>query len=521
MNTVKQDNLFVGDAAQAKVIAGIDKAVNAVKLTLGAKGINGMMEMPIYPFTVSTNDGISLLNAIQLSDPLEMMGVNLVKETSGRHNKNAGDGSTTTAVLLQSIIHEGLQAKEPAIEVMRSLEACLPIIEKAIDDQTKPITPDEVGMVATISAEDEQIGAMIQEIYKNIGKDGILYPDVSKTFEDIVTYAKGIEIEDAGFASPYMADIDKDTLQPTASAYIKNAQILVVNQKIMDAKELNSILGQLNSNNIKELIIFADDFEPLVVSDLIRTRVDNGFRVILIKIPVLWKDWWFEDIAAMSGATILQPSAGVTLKSASMKHLGKFDHITITKSTTFIDGIKDITEHLQRIEAIGNDDSKIRAARLNRKTARLFVGAHSDTALKYKALKVEDARNSAYQALQQGVVAGGGVTLVNVANILGNALDTVGSRILSKALLAPAKQIAENAGHPGMVIGADYSGTHGYNAKTDEFIDMFEAGILDPAMVVKSAVRNAISVAAKVLTDKIFIVLPERQENSQPTMPVI
>lgn len=522
-------NLFVGNEAQAKLIAGLDKAVDAVKTTLGAKGTNAILEAHEYPFATTTNDGISILERIQLEDPLEQMGVNLVKETSGRHNKSAGDGSTTTAVLLQAIVHEGAKCSESPLEIKRSLEECLPLIEASIDAQKKEITVDDVGKVAAISAEDEKIGALIQEIYQKIGKDGILYPDISKTFEDHYTLGNGIKIDSAGFASPYMADTDENGRMLNVAQF-KNPQILLAKQKITSARgDLERIVSMLASENKKELVIFYDEVEPPVIVELVMTRAKSGFKTVLIKMPVLWKDWWYEDLAKLTGAKIVDLAAGLTFKGLKTSDLGTCGNLVVDKNDTFIDGGNDVSDYIKTLEEEGTEDGKIRAARLNTKTARLFVGAHSDQALSYKRLKVEDARNASYLALQDGVVAGGGVALLNASRGLP---ESVGGKILKKALQSPMRQIMENAGHkPTWAEDADrpfmgfdnLNQNLGFNAKTGEIgVDMFEAGILDPAMVVKSSIRNAISVAGTFLTAKVVITLPKVEEKQvDPRMPVL
>lgn len=512
---MSQDNLFVGDEARQKVVNGVLKAIDAVKLTLGSKGINGLIEAHEYPFAISTNDGISLLEAMHFDDPLENMGLNLVKETSGRHNKTAGDGSTTTSVLLGAIIREGLKSNASPIELKRSLEECLPVIEASIDAQKKEITPSEVGAVASIAAEDEKIGALMQEIYEKIGKDGILHLDVSKTFDDHYTIGKGVKISDAGFASPYMADMT-DTGY-TKSVKMCNPSILLIHQKISAPKDLEKIVLELANKEKNELVIFSNEVEAPVIPALVLTRLKNGFRTLVIKMPTIYKDHWYEDIAKMTGATVIS-EGGVSLKNCKFEHLGTCEEVVVDKDNTFLDGIKDISDHIAELQKEGSDESLIRVARLNTKTARLFVGAISDQALSYKRLKVEDARNAAYLALQDGVVAGGGVALLNALQSLS---ETVGGQVLKKSLAAPLLQIMENAGvDTTKKTKYKVGDTMGFDARTLKCVDMFEAGILDPAKVVKSSVRNAVSVASTLLTDKIFITL-RKEQRANPNVPTI
>lgn len=500
------DNLHTNEEARIKLVAGVDKVANAVKGTLGAAGYNGLLEAFESPGHIVTNDGISIAQSIRLEDPVENIGANLMKEIGRRSDKQSGDGTTTSITLAQAIIHGGLKETVPPMQLKRSLEDCLPIIEASIKDQTKEITVDDVGVVASISAEDPAIGALIQEVYQKIGKDGILYPDVSKTFSDHYTLGTGVHIEGAGFASPYMADTDESGRWLSAASY-KNARILVTKQKITSARDvLDTVGAALFGAGIKELVIFCDEFEAPVIPDLVMTRAAKGFKTLLVKLPVLWKDQWFEDIGKMTGATVI--GDGLLLKNAKIEHLGTIGSIVVDKTDTYLDGIQDISEWIATILESDTDDDKIRAARLNTKTARLFVGAPTDAALSYKRLKVEDARNAAWQALHGGIVPGGGVCLHNAADSMP---DTVGGRILRVALKYPLVQIMRNGGLEASVFHNANDHMLGIDARSGEVVNMFDAGIVDAANTVRNAVRNAISVAATVLTAKVVVTLDKTQ----------
>jgi chaperonin GroEL len=518
---MKQDNLYTGNEGMEKIVRGCFKVADAVAGTLGAAGYNCLLEHTFYPYVLTTNDGVTIAKSIVLADPVENMGANIMKEIATRSDKVSGDGTTTSIVLARAIIEEGLKVKASPMEIKKSLEECLPIIEESIKKQTKEITVDEVKAVATISAEDEKIGTLIQEIYQKIGKDGILYIDTSKTFEDFYTIGTGIEIHGAGLASQYMADTVEQNgqIMLTGGVSLKKPKILITQQKITSAKlELNSFLEKLFLDEVKELVIFCDDFEPLILQELLSTR-DKGFRTILIKMPVLWKDNWFEDIAKMTGATVIDPVAGLTFKTMKPEHLGTCDSLVADKSNTFLDGILDVSEHIKKIEKEDTDDAKIRAARLNTKTARLFIGAKTEQELNYKNLKITDARNSVYQALHGGIVAGGGVALLNASKVMP---DTVGGKILKEALKSPIKQIKLNAGNTEDY--RDFKGIDteiGFDAKSGKFVKMFEAGIVDAANVTLTAVRNSISVASVILTAKCAITLPPKEPISQPDVPTI
>lgn len=512
---MQSDNIYTGEVARKGMYGGIKKSSDAVRVTMGTGGSNAIIERWEQPFHIITNDGISIVESIQLADPLEKIGRNLILEAISRSNKVSGDGSSTTTLLTATLIEEGMKhlGETHPMELKRSLEACLAPVLKSIDEQTRPITPSEVKDVASISAEDESIGSMLQEIYEKIGKDGIIYLDISKSFEDSYTIGKGVKIMDAGFVSPYMVDTDTSGRMLNAASYT-NPHILLTKQKITSAMDMNEVVTQLYNKGIKELVVFCDDLEGTILPDIILTRAKIGFKMLIVKMPVLYKDHWFEDIAKMTGATIIDPTAGIALKDARMEHLGQCGNIIVDKHDTYLDGVKDLSEHIKRLEE-GDDEAKIRAARLNTKTARYFVGAHSDSALSYRRLKVEDARNSAYAALQHGIVPGGGTALINAVKSLPK--KSVGSKIMQVALEAPTRQIYENTGVR-VPDHFDYSGKDvgGFDSRIRKEIgDMFEAGIVDSADVVKSAITNAVSVAATVLTANTIVVMP-KNEQGQP-----
>ncbi len=509
---MKEDNLHT-DNVREKLFTGIKKVSSAIGRTMGTGGANAIIEAIESPGHLVTNDGFSIANSVVLVDPIENIGKNILLESINRANKASGDGSSTTAVLTSSIIEEGMKhiGEASPMDIKRSLESCIPVIEASLNAQKREITVDQVGAVASISAEDETIGALIQEIYQKIGKDGIVQWDISKDFTDHYTIGKGITINWCGMVSPYMADLNEVTGQFLPTAKWHNAHILLVKQKITSAADVGQLFEQMFNKEIKEVVVFCDEYEPNIVADLIRTRAVRGFKTLLVKMPTIWKDQWYEDLAKITGATIIDPHAGTSLKTMTMEHLGKVEHITVTKDETFIDGMQDVSEHIKALEADGSEDALLRASRLNVNTARYFVGAHSDSALAYRRLKVEDAISAAWQALQNGVVAGGGVALRNCS-------DELDSAILKVALLKPMRQIMDNSGAQELPIDDSFKGTRGFNSLNGEFVDMFEAGITDPVNVVMNAVKNAISVAAAVLTAETIVTLPreEKPANQDP-----
>lgn len=514
---LKHDNLHF-DAIE-RLQTGIAKVAKAVGGTMGTGGGNAILEAIENPGHLTTNDGYSIANSIVLADPIEDMGRKILLEAINRANKQSGDGSSTTCVLTAAVLEEGRkQEGHHPMDIKRSLEECLPLIEANLKEQSRDVTVDNVDQVATISAEDETIGKMIGEIYKQIGPKGIIHWDVSKTTEDSYTVGKGITVDGAGIASPYMYDRDNETGEYKKIATLKDPKVLIVKEKLTTAAVFDKLFAQMDAKGDKEVAIFCEDFDVNVVAQLVMTQQMRGFRAVIVKMPVIWRDEWYSDLALASGATVIDPRAGLQLKDITTEHLGTFGHLKIDVETTYIDGIKDLTTHVDGLTATGEDGALLRASRLNTKTARYFVGAQSESALSYRRLKVEDAISAAYQALNGGIVAGGGVALANVAKKLP---DTIGGTILSEALFAPFQQVLTNAGIPKEAGGLSSKAmlsmarpTVGIDTRTKEAVDMFEAGIVDPTNIVLNAVKNAVSVAAAVLTAPTLVTLPREEAPS-------
>lgn len=495
---MKHDNLITGKDALLTLFKGIKKCADAVGSTMGTGGSNAFIQANEYPGHFTTNDGATILENIRLADPIEELGREVLMEAVSRANKKSGDGSSTTTVLTRSIIEEGLNSDSPFLDIKRGLDACIPQIESLIDEQTREITVDEVGAVAAISAEDTEIANLIQDIYKQIGKDGLITWDVSKTTDDFFEVSNGIRIHDCKLISPYMCDID-DSGNFLPYLERKNPKILLTKQKVSSLDELTTFLQNLSEeHNTQELIIFCDEFEPTLVPILIGARQKGIFNCSLVKMPVIWKDEWYTDLSKATGATVIDPTAGLTLKTITIDQLGTVDYLKIEKEDAYLEGIKDLSSHIKELQDEGTDESLHRASRLNTKSARLYLGAHSDSALAYKRLKTEDAIAAAHHALNGGIVAGGGVALKLVA-------DQIDNPILKKALLAPFNQILKNAG---VAKIQTLKGTQGIDTRTGKKVDMFEAEITDPAVIVKNAIRNAISVAGAVLTTETLITFP-------------
>lgn len=503
---MQTDNLYIGAEARGGLISGIRKASAAVAITMGTAGKNSIIEDMRTPYYRLTNDGISILESIKLADPIEEIGRKILLEAVSRSNKQSGDGSSTACVLTAAILEEGLKHLDKeisAMDIKRSLEECLPLIQESINKQKREITVDEVGAVAAISAEDEEIGSRIQEIYQQIGKDGIIHWDISKTTEDSYTIGQGITVEGATFASPYMCDATENG-QNTNQIRIKNPKILITKQKIASAADFNELAAKLFAQDIRDLIVFCDDYEPLIINDLVLTRAKRGFRIIIVKMPILWKDQWFDDLSLATGAKIADTATGYPLKNITPDDLGTTENIVITKEATYLDGLKDLSAHIKALEEENTDESKLRASRLNTKTARYFVGGISESAISYKRYKVEDAIAASYWAMQGGVVAGGGVTLGSISLEGG-----VGAEILNKALSSPYQTICKNAG---ITNPMPSTSSEGYDTKTRERVNMFDARIIDSATITLNAVKNAVSVAASILTAETLVLLPKEEQ---------
>ncbi len=489
-------NVYEGREAKDMLVRGVDIVANAVKRTLGSRGTNAMLQEDLYPFHIVTNDGISIAQKVFSTHPVEAMGVNAMKEIADRANNESGDGTTTAMTLTQAIIHEGIAVPEKGIEVMRSLSDCLPQIFKSLEKQKRDITVDEVAAVANISGEDTDLANTLQEIYQAIGKDGIVEIDASGTFNTTYDIVDGIKLRNCGYLSHYMANEGN-------RATFKNPRVLICKQRISTLADIDPLFQQISGQGINELVMFVDDIDQSVTSALAFTHQKGIFRTLIIKAPILWKDWLFQDFAKITGATIVEPASGVTFKNLGMEHLGSCEKITTTRDTTVVVGIKDISEHIKTLEEQNNEDSKLRLAWLKTKAATLRIGASSETELAYRRLKAEDARNASFLALQDGIVPGGGVALYIASRGLP---DTVGGRILKKALEAPIRQIIDNAGeqfNEGIAYGLN---DQGFDSTTRKMVNMWDAKIVDPLRVVKNSVKNAVSVAGTILTAETIVV---------------
>lgn len=494
---IYNSNVYKGKEARDMLVRGIDVVADAVMPTLGAKGSNAVLQEDLPPYHSVTNDGVSVAEKVFSSHPVEALGVSMMKEVAGKANRQSGDGTTTAVTMTHAIVHGA--GESHGVVLMRSLQACLPAIDASLDAQKREIRESEVGAAATISAEDPKLGAMLQEILMKIGKDGIIELDNSGTPEDSWTETDGVRLRGCGYMSPHMANDGQ-------KASYRDPKILITRQRIATLTDIDHLFGLLSGQGVNELVMFVDDIDPQVVAALAYTHANGIFKTLIIKAPTLWKDWLFEDFARITGATIVEPSTGVTLKTATEKHLGTCSRLVADREDTVVTGIRDISAHVAILEGMEDDQSKLRLAWLKTKAATLRIGASSETELSYRRRKAEDARNASWLALRHGVVPGGGIALKNAAQ---DMPDTEGGRILREVLKAPFNKIIQNAGLAPMEIPGQ--GPTGVDVLTGKTGNMFDMGVVDPVHVVKGAVRSAISVASAVLSAETVTVHPDKK----------
>lgn len=464
---MQQDNITL---ETKRIISGISKCSDVIRSTYGPAGGNFCIEEIGIPYFKIRNDGKEIMDKIKLADQVENIGANILREACDQMEKDSGDGRKTTVLLTEAILKESQKHSEIPMQIKKELDNCLPTIISLIDTLKNDITVNEIGNVAEISSESVEIGELIQKIYQDIGKDGIIELDYSNLPDTFYKVSDGVRIHKAG-CLPY-SYTEKDR------AVWKNPKILIVKDKISSLGQINPLFDLLVQNKDGELVIYCDDIDMSVASSLAAAHLQGIFKTLIIKAPTLWKDWTFEDLAKITGATIVYEPTGKSFKNLTLDDLGTCDKIISTKDETRIIGIKDITEYLEHLEelALNDDQQKIRISRLNTKVAILKMGAQSDTELGYKTKKAKDAISASYLALKGGCVKGGGITLSNIA-------DTIDNPILKIALRVPFEQITKD-------------------------ITFIDKNIIDPAIVIKNAISTAISIAGTVLTSRGSLTLP-------------
>lgn len=521
--------LQFGEDARIKLKAGIDTLADAVKATLGPKGRNAILDKS-FGGPVVTKDGVSVAKEIELEDKFENMGAALMKQAASKTNDVAGDGTTTATVLAQSIVTEGLRnvtaGTSPQV-LRRGIEKGVEVVVNVIQNEiAKPVAGD-IERVASISANDPAIGKKIAEAMEIVGEDGVITVEEGQSFGIDVEAVKGMQF-DKGYVSPYMiTDADK------MEAVYGDAFILITDKKISSIQDILPLLEQLAQAGKKELVIIAEDIDGDALSTLVVNRLRGAFSALAVKAPGFGdrRKAMLEDIATLTGGRVISEEVGLTLEKVTMDDLGRAGKVTATKdATTIVDGAGDKTKIDERVamlrKQIEGEDSEFARENLQKRVAKLAggvgvikVGAATEVEMKEKKDRIVDAVAATKAAVEEGVVPGGGVTLVRASKVLDNVAvsdeELVGIDILRRALEAPLRQIAQNAGADGSVVlekVREGSGGYGYNAATGAYEDLSVVGVLDPAKVTRSALQNAASVAIMILTTEVAITdLPEKE----------
>ena len=528
-----KDIKFAEDA-RAKMQAGVDKLANTVKTTIGPKGRNVVIEQS-YGAPTITNDGVTIAKSIELEDHFEDMGAKLVAEVASKTNDIAGDGTTTATVLTQAIINEGLKnvtAGANPVGVRRGIELATDAAVKSLHDMSKTVsTKEEIAQIASISAANPEVGELIAEAMEKVGNDGVITIEESKGIETTLDVVEGMQF-DRGYMSQYMVT-DTDKME----ASLDNPYILITDKKIANIQEILPMLQSVVEQG-RALLIIADDITGEALPTLVLNKMRGTFNVVAVKAPGFGdrRKAQLEDIAILTGGTVITEDLGLNLKDVTIAQLGQAAKVTVSKdNTTIVEGAGNKDAIAERVNLIKGqiaettsdfDREKLqeRLAKLAGGVAVINVGAATETELKERKYRIEDALNATRAAVEEGFVAGGGTALVNaipaVAALSEDGDVQTGINIVRRALEEPVRQIAENAGLEGSVIvnqlKAEKPGI-GYNAATDEWVDMVAAGIVDPTKVTRSALQNAASVSALLLTTE-AVVAEQPKEDAAPAM---
>ena len=515
-----------GEDARKAMCAGIDTLADTVKITLGPKGRNVVLGRK-FGKPLITNDGVTIAKEIELKDPYENMGAQLIREVATKTNDIAGDGTTTATVLAQALVKEGMKnvaAGAAPLALKRGMEKASKAAVKAIASNSKSVTDTkDIARVATISAGDESIGTLIADAMEKVGADGTITVGENKTTAE--TYAEVVEGMqfDHGYITPYMAT-DKEKME----ANVEDAYLLITDKKISSIQDILPLLEQMVRSS-KKLVIIADDVEGEALSTLIVNGLRGTFTVVAVKAPGYGdnrKDM-LQDIAVLTGGTYISSDLGYELKDTTVQMLGRARQVRVTKDTTTIvggcgekekiaDRVAMIRSQLAHEDALADTKNLTdRLAKLSGGVAVIRAGATTEVEMQEKKLRIEDALNATKAAVEDGIVAGGGTAPINAIPAVKAVCDSLegdertGARIVLKALEAPLRQIAANAGLDGSVIVDkllnDNKPNYGFNAMTEEYVDMIDAGIVDPAKVTRTALENAVSVAAMVLTTESLV----------------
>ncbi len=522
-----------GDDARRALEQGVNVLANTVKVTLGPKGRNVVLDRK-FQSPLITNDGVTIAKEIELSDPFENMGAQIIKEVSVKTNDVAGDGTTTAAVLAQAIIAEGMRnftAGANPIVLKKGIKKAVDVVVSALKEQSKPVeTEKAIEQVASISAGDESVGELISKAMQKVGKDGVITVEESKTMETELEVVEGMKF-DRGYASSYMS-----TNMEKMEAVLDNPLILLTDKKISNIQEILPLLEQVVKTGQK-LLIIADEVEGEALATLVINKLRGTFTCVAVKAPGFGdrRKALMEDIAILTGANVISEELGRKLNETTLEDLGKARQIVVTKdSTTIVEGGGSSAKIKERIASIkaqlenttsDYDREKLseRLAKLSGGVAVIKVGSATEIEMKEKKLRIEDALAATRAAVEEGIVAGGGVALLRTipaVQKLVNKLDgdeQIGAKIIMASLQAPIRQIAQNAGIDGGVVVDkiihNENANFGYDALNDKYLDMIDAGIIDPTKVTRSALQNAASVSSTLLTTECVITSePEKEQ---------
>ncbi|HDD6904936.1 TPA: chaperonin GroEL [Staphylococcus aureus] len=525
---------FSEDARQA-MLRGVDQLANAVKVTIGPKGRNVVLDKE-FTAPLITNDGVTIAKEIELEDPYENMGAKLVQEVANKTNEIAGDGTTTATVLAQAMIQEGLKnvtSGANPVGLRQGIDKAVKVAVEALHENSQKVeNKNEIAQVGAISAADEEIGRYISEAMEKVGNDGVITIEESNGLNTELEVVEGMQF-DRGYQSPYMVT-DSDKMV----AELEHPYILVTDKKISSFQDILPLLEQVVQSN-RPILIVADEVEGDALTNIVLNRMRGTFTAVAVKAPGFGdrRKAMLEDLAILTGAQVITDDLGLDLKDATIDMLGTASKVEVTKdNTTVVDGDGDensidarVSQLKSQIEETESDFDREklqeRLAKLAGGVAVIKVGAASETELKERKLRIEDALNSTRAAVEEGIVAGGGTALVNVyqkvSEIEAEGDIETGVNIVLKALTAPVRQIAENAGLEGSVIVERLKNAEpgvGFNAATNEWVNMLEVGIVDPTKVTRSALQHAASVAAMFLTTEAVVASIPEKNNDQPNM---
>ncbi len=517
--------IVYGEEARKKLQSGIDQLADTVKVTLGPKGRNVVLGKK-FGAPLITNDGVTMAKEVELEDPFENMGAQIIREVATKTNDVAGDGTTTATVLAQAITREGLKNLSAGANPMvmrKGIEKAVEAAVEAIKEHSVPVNgSDDIARVGTVSSGDESIGALIAEAMEKVGTEGVITIEESKTAETGLDVVEGMQF-DRGYISPYMVT-DTDKME----AVLDDAYLLITDKKIASIQEILPILEPVVKAG-KKLMIIAEDVEGDALATLLVNRLRGNFNVVCVKAPGFGdrRKEMLQDIAILTGGTVISSQLNMELTETQLTDLGHCRQLVVTKgSTTIVDGdssAEDIKARAHEIRASiatttsDYDREKLqeRLAKLSGGVAVIKVGAQTEVAMKEKKLRVEDALNATRAAVEEGIVAGGGTAQVNAIAAVEKLLaklsgdEKTGAKIIATALQAPIRQIAENAGVDGSVVFEKIKNSkkigYGYNAYTETYMDMIENGIVDPTKVTRSSLENAASIAACVLTTESLV----------------